>query len=178
MGYRTQSDRLREQAQRLAGQRFEQQRGQLLDARAQAESAKAESAEARQDFLDGKTQRAELVDAVMLERGTGALKKAVAREVQKLEKLESDFEKLGSSKAFELQQQREAITQDAEAGDKELLQQGKALRELAKSGARDYRGELLEASKQAQKDAEAAYHQARETLRSASDTLGVSTKRA
>lgn len=177
LGFRTESDRLRAQAYKLAGERFEKQRDQLLAARAQAASAKAEAAEVRQDLQDGKAQRAKLVDAVMLERGTGSLKKAVAREVQKVERLESDFEKLGSSKALELQQQREAITQAAEPSDEELLQQAKDLRELARSGARDYRGELLEVSKQAQKEAEAAYHQARETLRSAGDTLGSEYKK-
>jgi hypothetical protein len=167
LGYRTESDKLRAQAVLKAGERFESMRAPLLSAKSHSESAEKAASEARRDLAAGKTQRAELVDAVLLASGSSTLKKAVAIEVEKLEKLESDFEKLGSSKAFELKEQRLAITQAPEPSDAELLQQSKDLQKLAQGAGSDYRSERFSAARQARERAELAYHAARIAIKEA-----------
>ncbi len=166
-GYRTESDKLRAQAALKAGERFETMRAPLLSSKGESKSAEKAASEAKQDLAAGKTQRAELVDAVLLASGSSTLKKAVAIEVQKLEKLESDFEKLGSSKAFELKEQRLEITEKPEPSDAELLQQSKDLQALGVAAGSDYRTERFSAARQARERAELAYHAARIAIKEA-----------
>lgn len=164
-GYQTESDKLRAQAAAKAGERFETMRAQLLAAKEQSDSAEKEAQEAKQDLTDGKAQRAALVDGVMLASGSGTLQKVVALEVQKLERLESDFAKLGSKKAFELKEQRQEITGKPEPTDADLLQQSKDLQKLAQGAGRDYRSERFDAAQQAQRDAKQSHEDAYSALK-------------
>ena len=107
--YQTKSDKLREAANQLAQQRL-LIKEKILEAKTQVASSKTDADETKKELSDAKNHRATLVDDVLLTSGRGTLRKAVAQQLQRLEKLESDFMQLDSKKSFELKKQREAIT--------------------------------------------------------------------